>query len=110
HQDFRKRIGSYSKGNFENTVPEQDTEKLSHTADLAIEEENPYLQNNATIEEETGSQEETLVQNAQNEPIALSMELDNNRVISTLEKENDIPPDLVLAPRDELAALYSSTE
>ena len=38
------------------------------------------------------------------------MELDINKDNSTLSKENDLLPDPALAPRDELAALYSTSE
>ncbi|CAG8796447.1 20451_t:CDS:1, partial [Cetraspora pellucida] len=94
------------KDNFTNIRLEQE----SYAAISANKEENPYLQDDISITNSAGLQENNLTQEEQNGPLLSSMEIDNNKRNSTLSKDKDLSPNLVLAPHDELAALYLNAE
>ena len=84
--------------------------KHSYLEDFANKEKNPYTQDNTSTIENIDHPEKAITLEEQNETLSISMELDINKDNSTLSKENDLLPDPALAPRDELAALYSTSE
>ncbi|CAG8819219.1 22797_t:CDS:2, partial [Cetraspora pellucida] len=69
YQDFKKRIGSYSKEKSANIRPEQEP----HAGSSANKEENPYLQDDASITDSVGLQENDLTQDEQKGPLSLSI-------------------------------------
>ncbi|CAG8834923.1 19531_t:CDS:1, partial [Cetraspora pellucida] len=101
YQDFKIRIGSYSKEKSANIRPEQEPHKSSSTN----KEENPYLQDDTSIIDGVGLQENDITQDKQKGPLSPLMEIDNNKRNSTPSKDKDLSPDPISAPHDELAAL-----
>ncbi|CAG8798771.1 19145_t:CDS:2, partial [Cetraspora pellucida] len=81
-----------------------------HTTISANKEENSYLQDDISITNSTGLQENDLIQKEQNGPLLSLMKIDNNKRNSTSSKDKDLSPDPVLAPCDKLAALYLNSE
>ncbi|CAG8644339.1 9071_t:CDS:2, partial [Cetraspora pellucida] len=71
----------------------------------ANKEENPYLQDDISITDGVGLQENDLTQNEQKEPLLFSIEIDNNKRNSILSKDKDLSPNPISASRNELAAL-----
>ncbi|CAG8817108.1 3886_t:CDS:1, partial [Cetraspora pellucida] len=106
YQDFKKRIGSYSKEKLANIRPEQEL----HAGSSANKEENPYLQDDASITNDVGLQENDLTQDKQKGPLLPSMKIDNDKRNSTSSKDKDLSPNPISAPYDELAALYLNAE
>ncbi|CAG8826937.1 23294_t:CDS:2, partial [Cetraspora pellucida] len=85
-----------------NIRPEQEP----HAGSSANKKENPYLQDDASITDGVGLQENDLIQDEQKGPLSSSMEIDNDKRNSTPSKDKDLLPDPISAPCDELAALY----
>ncbi|CAG8830710.1 21376_t:CDS:1, partial [Cetraspora pellucida] len=76
----------------------------------ANKEENPYLQDDASITDGVSLQENNLTQDEQKRPLSPSMEIDNDKRNSTPSKDKDLSPDPISTPCDELAALYLNAE
>ncbi|CAG8798886.1 5033_t:CDS:2, partial [Cetraspora pellucida] len=77
---------------------QQEQNDAKNDAHMDLEKTNPSLQEN------------DLTQDKQNGFLSPSMKIDNNKRNFTLSKDKDLSSDSVLAPHDELAALYLNTE
>ncbi|CAG8658968.1 21465_t:CDS:2, partial [Cetraspora pellucida] len=89
-----------------NIRPEQEP----YTDSSANKEENPYLQDDASIIDGVGLQENDLTQDKQKRLLLPSMEIDNVKRNFTPSKDKDLLPDPISALRDKLAALYLNAE
>ncbi|CAG8836139.1 5872_t:CDS:1, partial [Cetraspora pellucida] len=89
-----------------NIRPEQEP----HAGSSANKEENPYLQDDASITDGVGLQENDITQDEQKEPLSPPIEIDNNKRNSTPSKDKNLSPDSISALCDELAALYLNAE
>ncbi|CAG8745376.1 20399_t:CDS:2 [Cetraspora pellucida] len=106
YQDFKKRIESYNKEKSANIRPEQEP----YAGSSANKEENPYLQDDASIIDGVGLQKNDLIQDEQKGPLLPSIEIDNDKRNSTSSKDKDLSSDPISAPCNELAALYLNAE
>ncbi|CAG8796201.1 717_t:CDS:2, partial [Cetraspora pellucida] len=82
------------------------------TCDKEVSETSTANKDNieTTSQNDAGLQENDLTQEDQNGPLLSSMEIDNNKRNSSLSKDKDLSSDQVIAPYDELAALYLNAE